>query len=137
MTNVPHTLLRFFDREDYARRFIGGEIRFGLLEYYQTVEGSRQDDMEGHASFEWNLASRGESYQNVHYSGSSLNPYFIFSASHPEADSRALAEKFGQFAVRINDPSALLERIKECWKGHGWALEGCAFIAPVEYNKGG
>jgi hypothetical protein len=146
---TPETLLRFFDNEGYACSFVRGEIRFGLLDHYRVIEGSRQDDTEGRVAFEWNqkapqviivngkVVDRRESDQNIRYSGSSLNPYFILSTSHPEADVRELAEKFGQFVVRINDPQAFLERVKDCWRSHSWACAGSAWIAPVVYNKGG
>lgn len=150
MSNVPNTLLRFYKREEYARSFIGGEIRFGYLDHYKSIEGSRKDPKEGQVSFEWaqkatqiildkksgQVVAQAESDQNIRYSGISLNPHFILCTSHPEADKRILEKKFGQFIIRINDPTALLERIKTAWQSHPWAFDGCAFIAPVIYNKG-
>lgn len=148
-TTIPCTLLRFETTEEHANRLIAGKVRFGRLEHYRTIEGLRNDQMEGRASFEWNqkaprihiengkIVGQGQSDQNLRYTGSSLNPYFILCTSHPDADVRALAEKFGQFMVRINDPLALLERIKAVWKAHPWALDNnSAFIARVKYNKG-
>ena len=99
-TRLPNILFRFFDNEDHARRFIGGEIRFGLLDYYRTVEGCRKDESEGLVSFSWTLKApqimidkptgevvgHAESNQNIRYRGFSLNPYFILCTSHPKVD---------------------------------------------------
>ena len=49
------TLLRFFEKEQYAVTFLRGELRFGLLDRYRTIEGSRRDDKEGQVSFDWNV----------------------------------------------------------------------------------
>jgi hypothetical protein len=38
--------------------------------------------------------------------------------------------------VCINNPLALLDRIKAAWQKHEWAL-GSAFIAPAVYNRDG
>jgi hypothetical protein len=151
MTDVPSTLLRFFETEEYARQFVAGQVRFGLLEHYRTVERSRRDVSEGRASFDWALRApqviinsqtgqivgHARSNQNIHYTGSSQNPYYILCASHFEVNTSALATKFGRFIVCINDPVALLERIKAGWQKHDWSLENSAFITPVEYNKDG
>lgn len=151
MTDVPGILLRFFREREHAHQFIAGQIRFGLLTYYRRVEGARQDDEEGRVSFYWNVKapqitfdlktglaiSHRESDQNIHYTGSSLNPRFILSTCHPNADKEALAKKLGQFVVRINDPLLLLQRIKAHWQKHPWALADSALLAPVTYNKDG
>jgi hypothetical protein len=151
VVDIPKSLLRFFDREQYALNFLDGEIRFGLLEYYRKIEGSRGDDKEGLVDLYWNcrapqliidkksrqVVARTQSDQNIHYSGSSLNRYYILSTSHCEASVGHLVKKFGRFVVRINDPLALLERIKAAWQNHPLALEGSACIAPVVYNKSG
>ncbi len=152
MKNVLGSLLRFFEKEEYARSFVEGEIRFGLLDRYKTIEGSRKDEAEGRVSFYWNLKApqlridrktrevvdRTESDQNIHGSGLSLNRYYILCTSHPEADLAVLSEKFGRFVVRINDPLSLLQRIRAIWQKHQLALDDdSAFVAPVVYNKNG
>ena len=151
MKDAPSNLLRFFDKDEYARGFLEGQIRFGLLDRYRTIEGSRRDEKEGQVSFYWNrkapqitidkstaqVVGQSESDQNIHYSGCSLNPYYILCTSHPEASIPSLTQKFGRFVVRIQDPLALLERIKVAWQNHHFALDGCAFLAPVVYNKDG
>src|SRR5271157_327971 len=143
--------LPFFDREDYACRFVGGEIRVGLLERYWTIEGSRKDESEGWVSFYWNqkapervidkatgqVLGQRESDQNIHYCGRSVNPHFVLCTSHPDVEMQVLVGRFGKSIVRIDDPTALLERIKTAWKSHAWALDGGAVIVPVVYNKDG
>lgn len=146
---MPDRLLRFIEKEEYADQFISGQIRFGLLDYYKKIEGARQDEKEGQVSFFWDLKAptviidsntrqiigHAESNQNISYRGSSINPYYIVSTSHPDVNKQLLAKKFGYFIVRINDPQALLERIKVAWQQHDWALNDHVVIVPTEYNK--
>jgi len=47
MLAVPNSLLRFIEQEEYALQFIAGQIRFRLLDYYRSIEGSRRDEKEG------------------------------------------------------------------------------------------
>jgi hypothetical protein len=148
LIEMPGTLVRYFKREEHARQFISGQIRFGLLDSYRTVEDRRKDETEGCVSFYWNkkapqiviengrIVAHAESDQNIHYSGPSINPHFVLCTSHPDADPLVLKEKFGRIVVSINDPATLLSRIKNAWANHAWAFEGCAFVAPVVYNKG-
>src|SRR5687768_11665092 len=121
LATVPSSLIRVFRRREHARSFIERQLRFGLLEHYRAAEDARKDEEEGRASFYWNQKARAvtidlnmnqivavaESQQNIHCSGSSINPHFILSTSHPDASKRVLTEKFGQFVVRINEPMAL------------------------------
>jgi hypothetical protein len=149
MTNVPSSLIRFFAKVEYARQFVAGEIRFGVLEYYRGIEDSRRDDSEGQSSVYFNVKAPQliiekqsgqmigltESDKNIHSMVSSLNRYYILCTSHPEVNISRLAQKYGRFVVRINNPLGLLERVKVAWQSHDLALEGSAFIAPVEYTK--
>ncbi|MGZ3881751.1 MAG: hypothetical protein ACXVBF_10455 [Flavisolibacter sp.] len=138
MPNVPNNLLRSFDCEEHAAQFISGDIRFGLLTYYRNVEGARQDSVEGKVLFSWGQeSSQSEPKTTISYRGSSLNPYYIVSTSGPDVDEKVSAERFGRFKVRIDDPLALLERIKCVWRTHALALNDGIVIAPVDYNKGG
>jgi len=119
------------------------------LDYYKKIEGARQDEKEGQVSFSWDLKAptvmidsntrqiigHSESNQNISYRGYSMNPYYIVSTSHPDVNKQLLAKKFGYFIVRINDPQALLERIKVAWQQHDWALNDHVVIVPTEYNK--
>src|ERR1700689_308689 len=86
-TTQPNVLVRAFDKEEYARRFIGGEIRFGLLSGYRMAEGLRQDDTEGIVRVGWRLQNP------VYCDRSSMNSYYILSTSHPETDRRVLTER--------------------------------------------
>jgi hypothetical protein len=149
MEKIPSSLLRFLEKVEYARSFLKGEIRFGLLDYYRKIDGSRQDDKEGHVSIYWNqkapqviidkntgeIIGESVSNQNIHCMGTSLNPYYILSTAHPEGDIELLKKKYGQFIVRINDPLALLKRIKLAWRDHYLAFNGRAFVIPAVYNK--
>lgn len=132
MLAVPNTLLRFFTQEEYAVQFIAGQIRFGLLDYYRHIEGSRRDDKEGLVSGIW---GEEESDQNIRYRGRSMNPFYILCASHPDVEVPMMTKKFGAFVVRISDPPALLERIGLIWRKHPLAFADNARIAPVVYNK--
>jgi len=126
----PSPLLRFLAKEEYAQSLIAGEVRFGRLEYYKTIEDSRRDEAEGTAAFDWSASNP------VHYQGVSLNSHFILCTSHPEVDRAVLIKRFtAPYIVRINDPLALLERISAAWSADPRALGLCA-IHPVVYNKG-
>jgi hypothetical protein len=100
----PSSLLRFFPEEDFARQFVAGAIRFGLLEYYRGIEDSRRDTSEGQSS----VCFRAP--QPVHSTVSSLNRYYILSTAHPEVNRSHLPRKYGQFVVRIQSPQS-------CWIG--------------------
>lgn len=132
MLAVPNTLLRFFTQEEYALQFIAGQIRFGLLDYYRRIEGSRRDEKEGLVSGVW---GEEESDQNIRYRRWSMNPFYILCTSHPDVEVPMMTKKFGAFVVRISDPPALLERIRLIWRKHPLAFADNARIAPVVYNK--
>jgi len=151
MTNYPPFLLRFFENEEYARQFLKGELRFGLLSYYRKIEGVRRDEKEGEASFFWNkcapkitidlksneIINRGESGQNIRYAGSSINQRYILCTSHPEADTDKLKQEIGPFIVRIKQPLVLLEKIRGVWKNYPLSLNGSTELKPVVYNRDG
>lgn len=132
MLAVPNTLLRFFTKKDYALQFIEGQLRFGLLDFYRHIEGSRRDEQEGLVSGVW---GEEESDQNIRYRGRSMNPFYILCTSHPDVDVPMMTKKFGAFVVRIGDPLALLERIRPIWRKHQLAFADNARVAPVVYNK--
>lgn len=129
LSHRPTSLLRFFAQEEYARQFIAGEMRFGVLEFYRGIEDARRDDSEGRSSVYFRAP------HPIHSTVTSLNRYYIVCASHPEADISRMATKYGRFMVRINSPQELLARIKVAWQNHALAIECGAFIAPVEYTK--
>jgi len=132
MLAVPNTLLRFFSQKEYALQFIAGQIRFGLLDCYRRIEGSRRDEKEGLVSGVW---GEEESDQNIRYRGRSMNPFYILCTAHPDVEVPMMTTKFGAFVVRISDPPALLERIRPIWRKHPLAFADNARIAPVVYNK--
>ncbi len=150
MTNLPSSLLRFFHEEEFARQFVAGEARFGILEYYRRIEDSRRDESEGESSVYFRAKAPQliidrktgrtidvtESDENIHSTVVSLNPYYVLCTSHPEVNITTLAGKYGRFMVRIDSPLVLLERVKIAWQTHDLALDGdAAFTAPVEYTK--
>jgi hypothetical protein len=128
LSNNP--LLRFFEKEDYALQALAGSLRFGVLEYYRTIEDARKDSTEGQSS----VYFPGRDVP-IHSTVTSLNRYYILCATHPEVDVVALAKKYGRFMVRINEPNVLLERIKAAWQVHPLAQNDGAFVAWVEYTK--
>lgn len=132
MLAIPNTLLRFFGQKEYALQFIAGQIRFGLLDYYRRIEGSRRDEKEGLVSGIW---GEEESDKNIRYRGRSMNPFYILCTSHPDVQMPMMTKNFGAFVVRISDPPALLERIGLIWRKHPLAFADNARIARVVYNK--
>ncbi len=131
---VPNILRRAFKAEKYARQFMSGKIRFGLLHYYRQMEGYRRDETEGRASIRWNLSSQNPDRCDVNYSGTSLDPYYILCTVHPTVCKCHLTANFGTFIVSINDPLKLLARICSAWKGD-LRSSSAPFITPVLYNK--
>lgn len=129
---LPSTLLRAFEKEEYARQFIKGHLRFGLLEYYRRVEDCRQDRTEGKASL---TLAGGPDHWSAYYSLSSPNPHYIICFSHPAVCTCTIS-KFGKFVVCINNPAKLIERIREVWKHDDRrSLSSPDSIWPVVYNK--
>jgi len=128
-------LRRAFETEEYARQFMAGDIRFGLLQYYRQMEGRRGDETEGEGYFQWNLNATNPDLHNVNYSLSSLEPYYVLCCSHPEVCKCHLTKEFGSFIVCINDPLRLLDRICTIWNGDDRASFP-PFITPALYNKG-
>jgi hypothetical protein len=128
--NPPDTLFRFFDKEEHARDFVAGKIRFRPLTYYKNVEGTRRDETEGEVRITLNTHPN-----HIHYEGCSISTRFILCTASPEADQSVLKNRFGPYVVRISAPRVLKERIDLVWRKHHWASDGCA-LAPVVYNKG-
>jgi len=126
--DTPSILVRAFEREEYARGFIGGAVRLGLLAGYRAAEDSRRDETEGVVRVVWRLQNP------VYCERSSMNNFYILSTSHPEADRRVLTERFGSYIVWINDPMELLKRVQVAWRAHPLASGYCV-IAPVVYDK--
>jgi hypothetical protein len=124
----PDTLLRTFEKEEHARAFIGGAIRFGLLAGYRAREDSRQDATEGLVSGVWRRQNP------VYFERSSMSNYYILCTSHPETERQVLRDRFGGYIVHINDPIELLMRIEVAWEANPLASGRCV-IAPVVYDK--
>lgn len=109
----PTFLYRTFDNEDYAKQFVeAGQFRLSLLALYKEIEDqSRQDPREGKSS--WHprsddsrvLAPQGK---RPHVGGYDIHPLYLFCTAGPDAKLSHLRKKFGQWVVRINDPSRFL-----------------------------
>lgn len=125
---TPKALLRAFAREQYARDFIAGGVRVGLLPAYRSIEGSRRDDSEGSVRVVWDLDNP------VFCDRTSMNSYYILATSDSAVDIAVLRERFGPSVVRINDPLELLRRIDRVWSQDPLAIGRCV-IKPVVYNK--
>jgi hypothetical protein len=126
--DTPHVLVRAFEKEEYARGFIGGAVRLGLLAHYRVAEDLGRDETEGTVRIVWRLQNP------VYCERSSMTNFYIVSTSHPEADRRVLTKRFGPHIVRINDPTELLKRIEVAWQAHPLASGRCV-IAPVVCDK--
>ena len=99
-SHTPSTLLRAFERPEYAEQFIRGNVRFGRLDSYRQIKDCRRDEKEGDASLRWSLENP------VYCQRSSMNPRYILCTSHPDIDKNSI-EKFGAYVVRIQNPKAL------------------------------
>ncbi|MEJ2275295.1 MAG: hypothetical protein P8Y01_12105 [Woeseiaceae bacterium] len=61
--DYPPILLKFFSKREYADQFLAGSVRFGLLEYYASIEDkARKDAGEGQGHF----AAPSKSVTTVH-----------------------------------------------------------------------
>lgn len=130
MVDVPRTLLRFFLEEAHAVQFVSGSIRFGRLEYYRSLEDARRDTTEGVSSVHFRMPDR----PSIHATVVSANKHYVLATAHPGVDCQRLAESFGRYVVRIENPTQLLNRIQLAWRNHTLAM-GDVSISPVEYTK--
>jgi hypothetical protein len=128
-TPCPNVLLRAFAKEEYARDFIGGAVRVGLLTSYREAQDLRKDETEGEVRVVWRLANGNRVYDDH----SPLTNYYILSTSHPETERHVLTG-FGSYVVRISDPQELLKRIQIAWQQNPLASGRCV-IDDVSYDK--
>ena len=153
--DYPPTLLRFFPKKEYAEQFLAGSVRFGLLDYYATIEEkARKDGGEGKGQF----AAPAKSVTTVHINGDGEivgateapgdmnyqvhfgNPTYIVCCTDPEGvDIDALKKKFGPYVVRINNPLRLGQELTDKFAGleNTHPLAGSVVeCARVSYDKG-
>lgn len=114
MNEIPLHLFRFFEKRDHALCFINGDIRLPSLKYCRNCEENRGDKAEGLQRIK---------YSNITQTTVSIHEHYILCASGPDVDIDKMKEKFGQFVVKISDPSSLLEWINVVWQNHRLSFE--------------
>ncbi|GEM_PF-4106170 len=128
--DLPKILFKRFAREEFARKFLTGEIRFGSLRYFidleksknhssgDKYEGGRVSDASGAtmsiqdpATGEW----RPIKFINAEFfhSLNNVDQYFISCFSHTICQQQ---EKYGDYLVTIIDPESLYDRIQQRFK---------------------
>jgi hypothetical protein len=130
---VTH-LYRAFETEAHARAFIkDGIVRFGFLDGYKKIEGTRQDELEGRSICY--IAIPGSDIPGE-LSGVHINPIYVFSTAGPDVNLTLLREQYGKYVVRINDPKRLKDAITKS-KPVRTALQisGECLLEQVRYNK--
>ena len=108
----PTKLIRRFANKDHAMEFKSGKIRFGRLEYFHKIEGVRKDNEEGNAKLNWKRKSNSP----IHYSATSLIPYYILCMSSENLNGNKLDKKFGEYKITITDPYAFRNLIEQNWR---------------------
>jgi hypothetical protein len=105
--DVPDVLYRGFSALEHARAFVDkGDIRFGWLEGYRTIEDpGRRDQNEGKALLHTPTIPE-------HCEG--LNKVYVLCCS---VDPAYVASKF-PYIVRINNPEALVADIRDYVSSH-------------------
>ena len=125
----PLYLLRAFNEREYAEDFIQrGRMRAGRLQVYKRIEDAkRQDADEGDGRLKiWGNVpvitlnrETGEFLSETNqpgyfnYSVSFINPTYIFCMAGPQVSVEYLAQKYGKFIVRIDEPQAFVEEITQ------------------------
>jgi hypothetical protein len=109
--HVP--LLRFYDNERYAIDFAEhGRARLTLLQAFRTDPSARKDESEG-------LGRLAQGPVPFVVSGRTpvevvaTNPFYILSFTQQDVDHKTLAQRFGKYAVQIDDPRILNAAIPE------------------------
>jgi hypothetical protein len=154
--DYPPQLWRFFDTAERAEKFISGNIRFGLLDYYKAIEdGARRDTAEGAGAFTApadrvttvvmdkttvSVVGVREGPGDMNYHIDFGNPTYVLSCSDPrQADIERLRAKFGRFVVLITDPRRfgqdMTVKLSELENTHPLA-DGVVECARVDYDKG-
>lgn len=121
---LPGRVLKAYEDKEHATAFIRkGEIRLGRASFYKSTEdGGRRDPDEGEARFRapgpvetismncitGNVSGRHVEAGLLNYSGSFINPVFLFCCSSSRVERANQIEKFGPFIVEIYDTKQLL-----------------------------
>ena len=110
-------VMRFFDRESHAIEFVAsGRARFRALESFQVAEGARQDASEGIgrvARAPVRFVRMGDNPVEAELEVVAKNPVYVLCFSDATADRARLAEQFGKYMVRIEDPNVLNTAVRD------------------------
>jgi hypothetical protein len=152
---IPKKLYRFFEKEDYAQQFINGKIRIGNIEYYKIIEdknrkNARRDEEEGKLSYfidkpavfhlidsqTLKTETRISLTEKKRRHSSVGNPLYLLCTHSIRANKKKMSEDFGKYMVEINNPSGLLELLRESWTKHPLNFKGVVKLEKVRYFKG-
>jgi len=153
INDLPVTLTRVFDRREYAESFAErGSARLGEIKGYREIEGQRQDSAEAESyalvpgdvpvvtldTSDGRIISESTQPAHFHRRSSFLNPTYLMCCSGPGADLNAMGERFGRWAVRINDPAEMIARLAAHAAASMPTGREALYIEafPVLYNKG-
>jgi hypothetical protein len=149
----PARLFRVFDEEKWARAFVEqGVLRLRPVQYFAALEDAvRADPSEGHAHLQIpgdvtsvHFSRVGQAVRTtsepgfLNFSAEFVNPVFVCCFSRPPNDDVTLLPwKFGNFAVRIDDPLLLATDLTEALTRDG-VLRATPVVEchRVMYNKG-
>lgn len=142
----PEALYRFFRQRQHAELFLSGTIRLeNLRRYHNTDDRGRRDDSEGtgflqyhdlRSSVQWDLATNATTvlppeWGPIHVTSLSATPMFVCCLCCPPLEALPrLAQQFGLYAVRLNEPTAFIEALSRAMvhcRGLVGPLE-CGFV---------
>jgi hypothetical protein len=104
-------------KERYAREFVEqGIIRLGSLDQYRTAEDATRDPGEGSAEYQEPLPGRPS--ELVPTRVEIRNSIFLLCMSDPHVEWSVLM-KLGQQVIRINDPRALYDDLRNYFRKDG------------------
>ncbi len=135
-------VVRFFEEECYAIDFAeSGNARFKALELFRVAEGVRQDDSEGVGRLATGtvpFVRMGDNPVQAALEVVTKNPAYVLCFSDAAADLPRLAEQFGRYMVRIEDPNVLNTALREITFAALPTDRKIAVVrlAQVEYDKG-
>lgn len=123
----PRTLFRAFDKEEYARAFLDGELRFGSLSKYRRIESEQRRDVTegiGH------IVQHGADTKVMFAS----NSFYVLSF-HLTLDA-ALKTNHGKYIVEIHEPEQLANDVTKVLSHSSEKHYGGVEGVTIEYNKG-
>jgi len=148
---IPKRLFRFFKEKQEAEKFVAGRIRIGKLDYYRKIEDARKDEFEGTSYFIWDqlspeyildkttkkiIARRTSPAEKTKFDSTLINPLYLVCATSVRVNKIIAAHKFGKYFVKINDPSGLMDLLKQKWARNPCSLNGKVEFKKVRYTRG-